>query len=130
VLGLTPDISQYSQFDWYEPVLYWDPVGAFPHEQTLLGRWLGVAEVSTDLMAFYILTETGKIMVRKSVWGLREDSFVNPNIKIRLVDLDEGICSKIGDHLKEEDINPELRGSMTEVSDDAFDDEDGNIPSP
>ncbi|KAI2503958.1 Reverse transcriptase (RNA-dependent DNA polymerase) [Fragilaria crotonensis] len=124
------DISQYAQFDWYEPVLYWDPVGTFPHEQKLLGRWLGVAEVSTDLMAFYLLTKTGKIIVRKSVWGLSEDDFANPDIKTRLVELDEGIRSKIGDDLKE------LRGSMPETSDDVFDDEDegcndpGDTPSP
>ena len=108
VLGSTPDISQYSQFDWYEPVLYWDPVGAFPYEQKLLGRWLGVADLSTELMAFYILTKTGKIIVRKSVWGLSEDNFANPDIKIRLVYLDEGIHSKIGDDLTEEDIDPEM----------------------
>ncbi len=42
------------------------------------------------------------------------------------MDLDEGICSKNGDDLKEEDIDPELTGSMPEVSDDVFDDEDGN----
>ncbi len=58
VLGSTPDVSQHAQFDWYEPVLYWDLVGAFPHEQKLLGRWLGVAKVSTDLMAFEILTKS------------------------------------------------------------------------
>jgi hypothetical protein len=136
VLGSTPDISQYAQFDWYEPVLYWDPVGTFPHEQKLLGRWLGVAEVSTDLMAFYLLTKTGKTIVRKSVWGLSEDDFANPDIKTRLVELDEGIRSKIGDDLKEEDIDPELRGSMPEISEDVFDDEDegrndpGDTPSP
>jgi hypothetical protein len=77
-------------------------------------------------MAFYILTKTGKIIVRKSVWGLSEDDFANPDIKIRLVYLDEGIHSKIGDDLTEEDIDPELRGSMPEVSDDVFDDEVGN----
>jgi hypothetical protein len=130
VLGSTPNISQYSKFDWYEPVLYWDPVGAFPHEQKLLGRWLGVAEVSTDLMAFYILTKTGKIIVRKSVWGLSEEDFANPDIKIRLVDLDEGIRFKIGDDLTEEDIDPELIGSMPIISDDVFDDEDGNHDDP
>jgi hypothetical protein len=136
VLGSMPDISQYAQFDWYEPVLYWDPVGAFPHEHKLLGPWLGVAKVSTDLMAFYILSKTGKIIVRKSLWGLSEDGFANPDIKIWLVDLDEGVRSKIGDDLKEEDINPELRDSMAEVSDDVFDDEDeihlvaGDTPSP
>jgi hypothetical protein len=104
--------------------LYWDLVDAFPHEQKLLGRWLGVAKVSTDLMAFEILTKTGKIIVRKSVWGLSEENFASPDIKIRLVYMDEGIRSKNGDDFKEEDINPELTGSMPEVSDDVFDDED------
>jgi hypothetical protein len=114
----------------------WDPVGAFPHEQKLLGRWLGVAEVSTDLMAFYLLTKTWKIIVRKSVWGLSEDDLANPDKKTRLVELDEGIRSEIGNDLKEEDIDPELRGSMPEISEDVFDDEDkkrndpGDTPSP
>ena len=83
---------------------------AFPHEQKLLGRWLGVAEVSTDLMAFYILTKTGKIIVRKSVWGLSKDDFANPDIKIRLVDLDEGIQSKIGDDLNGRTSTQNLEG--------------------
>jgi hypothetical protein len=30
---------------------------------------------------------------------------------LRLVELDECICSKIGDELKVEDIDPELKGS-------------------
>jgi hypothetical protein len=80
VLGSMPDIPLYAQFDWYEPVLYWDPVGAFQHEQKLLGRWLGVAEI-TYLMTFYILTKSGKIIVRKSVLGLSEDNFANPDQK-------------------------------------------------
>ena len=127
VLGSTPDISQYAQFDWYEPVMYWDPVAGFPHEQKLLGRWVGVAEVSTDLMAFYILTKTGKIIVRKSVWGLSNDDFANPDMKLRLAELDERIRSKIGDDLKAGDIDPDLMGSMPEIPDDVFDDEDESV---
>ena len=127
VLGSTPDISQYAQFDWYEPVMYWDPISGFPHEQKLLGRWIGVAKVSTDLMAFYILTRKGKIVVRKSVWGLSNDDFANPDMKLRLVELDEGIRSKIGDGLKAEDIDPDLMGSIPEIPDDVFDDEDDAV---
>jgi hypothetical protein len=29
-LGSTPDISQYCQFDWYEPVFYWEQGATFP----------------------------------------------------------------------------------------------------
>ncbi|KAI2511643.1 Reverse transcriptase (RNA-dependent DNA polymerase) [Fragilaria crotonensis] len=130
VLGCTPDISQYAQFDWYEPVMYWDPVGSFPFEQKLFGRWIGVAEVSTDLMAFYILTRSGKVIVRKSVWGLSEDDLANPDIKLRLSELDEGIHqSKIGDGLKTEDIDPDLMDSMPEVPDDVFEDDEDDVQS-
>lgn len=86
MLGSTPVISQYAQFfDWNEPVLYWDPVGAFSNEQKLFGQWLSVAKVSTYLMAFYILTKTGKIIVvQKSVWGLGKDDFASHDIEVWL----------------------------------------------
>ena len=51
VIGTTPDISVYTLFDWYKYVYYWNPISAFPHENKCLGRWIGVAEVSTDIMA-------------------------------------------------------------------------------
>jgi hypothetical protein len=51
-LGSTPDILQYCQFDWYEPVFYWERGATFPSNRKCLGRWLGVAENYTDLMAF------------------------------------------------------------------------------
>jgi hypothetical protein len=70
VQGSTPDISQYAQFDWYEAVYYYDPQAGFPLERKRLGRWIGVAEVSTDVMAFYILADTGKVVVRKDVFAL------------------------------------------------------------
>jgi hypothetical protein len=57
VTGTTPDISQYAQFDWYEPIRFLDNRHAFPNETKLLGRFLGVAKHCTDVMAFRILTE-------------------------------------------------------------------------
>jgi hypothetical protein len=40
--AITPDISQYTNFDWYQPIWYLD-TGSFPEEKLLMGRWLGVA---------------------------------------------------------------------------------------
>jgi hypothetical protein len=75
-------------------------------------------------MAFFILTRTGKVIVRKSVWGSIHDELANPDIKLRLVELDKGIQSKFGDEFKVKDIDtPELMGSMREIPDDVFDDE-------
>ena len=61
VIGTTPDISVYALFDWYQYVYYWNPIYAFPHEKKCLGRWIGVAEVSTDIMACFILKDTGNL---------------------------------------------------------------------
>ena len=53
VLGFTPDISSYAQFDWYQHVYYWDPTNGFPEDKKSVGHWLGVAEVATDVMAYF-----------------------------------------------------------------------------
>jgi hypothetical protein len=63
VHGYTPDISAYALFDWYEYVYFYEPTAEIPHERKVLGRWLGVAESSTDIMACYVLTGTGKVVV-------------------------------------------------------------------
>jgi hypothetical protein len=44
-LGSTPDISQYCQFDWYEPIFYWDRTATFPNERKCLGRWLMIVRI-------------------------------------------------------------------------------------
>jgi hypothetical protein len=75
-------------------------------------------------LVIYILTKTGKVVVRKSVWALSQDDLPYPDMKLRLVDLDEGISSKIGDGLRPKDINPKLMDFTPEVPDDLFDDED------
>jgi hypothetical protein len=97
VLGSTVDISAYAQFDWYEYVWYSEPKASFPNEKKCLGRWLGIAEVSIDIMASYILTESGSVVVRKSIWALSSDERQTDEIKQATKELDEKISLKIGD---------------------------------
>jgi hypothetical protein len=77
VTGSTPDISPHTQFDWYEYVWYHEPIAQFPYDKKLLGRWLGVAECSIDIMAYYILTATGKVIICKSIWALSKDEMTS-----------------------------------------------------
>ena len=107
VTGYTPDISPYAQFDWYEYIWYYDPVAQFPYEKKLLGRWLGVAECSIDIMAFYILTETGKVIVRKSIWGLSKEEIQMPEVELQMAGLDLAITLKFGDAIADDQINPD-----------------------
>jgi hypothetical protein len=56
---------------------YHEPIAQFPYVKKLLGRWLGVAECSIDIMAYYILTATGKVIIRKSIWALSKDKMTS-----------------------------------------------------
>jgi hypothetical protein len=99
VLGSTVDISAYAQFDWYEYVWYLEPKASFPNEKKCLGRWLGVAEVSIDVMASYILTDKGTVVVRKSIWGLSKLEVETDEVKETAKELDEQITRKLGNSL-------------------------------
>jgi hypothetical protein len=40
--GNAPDISEFLEYEWYQPVWYYDSV-AFPQQHKLMARWIGVA---------------------------------------------------------------------------------------
>ena len=42
ITGNTPDITEWLEYEWYQPIWYLDP-GAFPGDPLKIGRWLGVA---------------------------------------------------------------------------------------
>ena len=67
-------------FDIYELVYYYTPVADFPFEKKCIGRYLGVAENSTDDLAFIVLPESGRPVTRKDVWAIPEDDRRNPAI--------------------------------------------------
>lgn len=129
VRGTTTDISSLALFDWYEPVEYHMPTNGFPNAKRLLGRFVGVAaEVTIDEMAFRILTESGKVVVRKSVWGIEPERKNTDLYKAELHLLDEAIKSKLGDSLDDNEIDPELVGIAPEVPDYLFDEDEVQEP--
>ena len=60
VTGETPDISQYLDFGWYDWVWYKENAGL---DVPRLGRFLGIADSSSNMMTFHVLPESG-IVVR------------------------------------------------------------------
>ena len=110
VSGSTVDISSYAQFDWYEYVWYSEPKASFPNVKKCLGRWIGIAEVSTDIMASYILTDTGKVIVRKSVWGISPEDLEKEGLQSQKNELDEKIKLHIGDQIEAENVKVRKRG--------------------
>ena len=124
VTGDTPDISAYAMFGWYELVWYLDPSKDFPNEKKMLGRWLGVSESSIDVMAYYILTKTGKVIVRKSIWAVNSDESGTDAYKSDLADLTEAIKQKIGDSIPDDELDPDLIPDFPGFPEGLFEDED------
>ena len=122
--GDTPDISAYAMFGWYEPVWYLDPSKDFPNETKMLGWWLGVSESSIDVMAYYILTKTGKVIVRKSIWAVNSDESGTDAYKSDLSDLTEAIKQKIGDSISDDELDPDLIPDFPGFPEGLFEEED------
>lgn len=60
MIGHTPDISEYSEFGWYDPIYYFDS-NAFPDGQENIGRWLGVSHRIGQALCFWILSDTAQV---------------------------------------------------------------------
>jgi hypothetical protein len=53
--GNTPDISEFLEYKWYQPVWYYEPT-AFPEQRKHLARWIGVAHRVGQATAGFIET--------------------------------------------------------------------------
>ena len=73
VVGRTPDISEYLDYQWYKTVWYRDHDVNFPEDKRKLGKWLGVAHNVGQALCYYILPKTGRPIVRSTVQPLTQD---------------------------------------------------------
>jgi hypothetical protein len=73
VTGNAPDISEYCQYRWYDPVYYLEKTHAFPQDKLILGHWLGVAHRVGQALCYYILLENGQVIARTTVQQIPHD---------------------------------------------------------
>ena len=68
VMEHTIDISEWLDFEFYDPVWYWDERNAdMADDPTKIGRWLGIAHRVGSDMTYWILTQSGKVIARSTV---------------------------------------------------------------
>jgi len=65
--GVTPDISAYLQFQFWERVLYLDHEETWPSSKERTGYWVGVAHNIGDAMTYWIFDDQTKKLVARSV---------------------------------------------------------------
>ena len=104
-LGETRDISEYTDFEFFETVWFWD----HPNDtkNPVLGKWLGVSHRIGAPLTFYVLKANGRVESRSSVQHVTDLDKEDPKIKSALNNFDESITSSLQDDNFLVQINPE-----------------------
>jgi transposase len=77
VTGNTPDITEYTEFSWYEPIYYYDDL-PFPEAKRNIARWLGVAHRVGQALCYWILTNNGQVIARTTIQKLSNEEQMSP----------------------------------------------------
>jgi Reverse transcriptase (RNA-dependent DNA polymerase) len=65
--GVTPDISPWLQFTFWQPILFLDNENSWPSSKERSGYWLGVAENIGDFLTYWIFDDQSKQVLARSV---------------------------------------------------------------
>ena len=94
VTGETPDISEYLDFGFYDWVWYKDNAGV---GENSFGRWLGVSHRVGNLMSYWILTNTGRIVSRTTVQRVTNLEQGTDEVRQRMKEFDANIRELLKD---------------------------------
>jgi len=81
-------------------------------------------------MTYWILPESCKPIARSTVWNLTDEERNSPVIQRSMQDLEEKIVLKIGNTIKDEEMESGLQDLFPEVPDDIYWDEFGDVTTP
>ena len=109
VLGYTPDISEFIQFDWYEWIEYNEPLF---ESKVDIGRWLGPAHSAGQGLAYWVLAGTGEVKMRSTVTKISDERSLLPEMISDKKEFSEKIEKLIGNYSRST-IN-HFEGEMTE----------------
>lgn len=90
VLGWTPDITNYIQFEWYQWIYYLDD------GEQKLGKWLVPADTHGGGDAYWVLPRSCRTIVRSTVWAIPEEDMLDPIKKAEREDFERIVMQKLG----------------------------------
>lgn len=93
--GHTPDISEWLQYDWYEPIWYYDSEEPYPGDSRKCARWLGVAHRIGQALCYWVLPESGNPIARSTIQCWTTDEVVDPTMKLLLAAYDKKIAERL-----------------------------------
>ncbi|MEL6803326.1 MAG: hypothetical protein AAFO91_05990, partial [Bacteroidota bacterium] len=95
ISGDTPDISEWTDFSFYDRVWAWDA----PHSETnpVLGRWLGVSHRIGSGLCYWVLKSNGTIMARSTVQHVTADDATPDKGKEKIDEYDKSLTQRLDD---------------------------------
>jgi Reverse transcriptase (RNA-dependent DNA polymerase) len=94
VTGDTPDISEWTEFSFYQPVYYYHS-SEFPEPRGVLGRWLGVSHRVGQALCYWILPESGEPISRTTVQSIPDDEFSTQRLTDNLQKFDSAVSDRL-----------------------------------
>jgi hypothetical protein len=96
--GETPDISEWADFSFYDPVWFWAfPLSTDEEEKAKLGRWLGVSHRIGSNMCYFVLTDKANVVSRTSVQHVTSHELSTPDLQERLTNFDTRVKDIMND---------------------------------
>jgi len=117
ITGETPDISEWTDFGFYDYVWFWYQPGK--DDNPMLGRWLGVANRTGGHMCYWVIDRKGMIHSRTTVQHAIEEDFMDPLAKKDRDEFDRSLLQSL-DEVHPDDTNFESF---------AMEDEDDIVPA-
>jgi hypothetical protein len=96
VTGETPDVSEWLDFSFYDPVWYWDMPSDEPKGSNI-GRWLGVAHRVGSDMCYWVLKDNGTVVSRTTVQHITIDDLAKDDTARKLHEFDEKVKERLDD---------------------------------
>jgi hypothetical protein len=119
--GNTPDISEYLEYEWYQPIWVYD-TAAFPEQRRTIGRWIGVAHRIGQAMCYWVLPPSGIPIARSTVQPISKDELVTCDVMEQLHEYNNAIAANLGD--ADDTADPrDLRLFLEDEDDDEVDNE-------
>jgi len=121
--GNTPDISEYLDFEWYQPIWIYDSA-PFPEKRRNIGQWLGIAHRVGQAMCYWVLPPSGVPIARTTVQAISKDELSTDVVKNQLQTYDGETAIKLGPKRSDDasSFPPNLRIYMEDEADDNNDD--------
>jgi len=96
VLGDSIDLSEYLDFDFYDPVWFWEPNAGEKGERQI-GRWLGISHRVGSAMCYWVLNSKGNVLARSTVQHVTKEELRITEADQQLQEFDVKVAEKMKD---------------------------------